>query len=221
MISSEMVTKIKAYIEQGQRVGEIASAYGVSRQTIAKIASGRTHTAVLPARSVPQLSKEAERVQGEKRLAEAAKQRQQESAERQQEAAELKQQTGRQIWEAEERQREAERHIKELERQVAKLTPQPAPAAHEPAAPEHAPDAERPHSLAGLELSEILPMMATGQLPADSLQELMHELPKGKLFRLLDAAREKVAARDEPTRLLAGQVVNAAIVKLRARGAAP
>ena len=66
MISSETVTKIKAYIGQGQRVGEIASAYDVSRQTISKIASGRTHAAVLPARSVPQLSKEAERVKGGK-----------------------------------------------------------------------------------------------------------------------------------------------------------
>ena len=144
MISSETVTKIKAYIEQGQRVGEIASAYDVSRQTISKIASGRTHTAVQPARSVPQLSKEAERVKGEKRLAEAAGRRLQESEGRQLEAAELKRQADRKIWEAEERQREAEerqrkaeRQLKELERQVAKSTPQPAPAAHEPESLKH------------------------------------------------------------------------------------
>ena len=115
MISSETVTKIKAYIGQGQRVGEIASAYGVSRQTISKIASGRTHTAVLPARSVPQLSKEAERVKGGKRLAEAAGRRLQESEGRQQEAAELKRQADRKIWEAEERQREAEESQRKAE----------------------------------------------------------------------------------------------------------
>ena len=222
MLSSETVAKIKAYIEQGQRVGEIASAYDVSRQTIAKIASGRTHTAVLQARSVPQLSKEAERVQGAKRLEEAAKQRLQERAERQQEEAELKQQTGRKIWEAEESRREAERQVEELKRQVAKLTPQPAPAAPAAsAAPEHAPDAERPHSLAGLGLSEILPLMDIGQLPADSLQKLMHELRPDDIVSLLDAAREKVAAPDEPTRRLASQVVNAAHVALRAERAAP
>ena len=215
MISSETVTKIKAYIGQGQRVGEIASAYDVSRQTISKIASGRTHTAVLPARSVPQLSKEAERVKGEKRLAEAAGRRLQESEGRQLEAAELKRQADRKIWEAEERQREAEesqrkaeRQLKELERQVAKSTPQPAPAAHEPAEPGHAPAC--PLSLVGVQLSEILSMLDSGQLPHDSLPGLLSELPPVHMYELAREARARCGRNPiTPTQLQAGNVARA------------
>ena len=217
MISSETVTKIKAYIEQGQRVGEIASAYDVSRQTISKIASGRTHTAVQPARSVPQLSKEAERVKVEKRLAEAAGRRLQESEGRQLEAAELKRQADRKIWEAEERQREAEesqrkaeRQLKELERQVAKSTPQPAPAAHEPAEPEHAPAAAPPLSLVGVQLDEILSMLDSGQLPHDSLPELIRDMPVEHRSRLRRIASDKAGYMPgTPTQLQAKNVVTA------------
>ena len=206
MISSETVTKIKAYIGQGQRVGEIASAYDVSRQTISKIASGRTHTAVQPARSVPQLSKEAERVKGEKRLAEAAGRRLQESKGRQLEAAELKRQADRKIWEAEERQREAERQLKELERQLAKSTPQPAPAAHEPAEPELAPAC--PLSLDGVQLDEILSMLDSGQLPHESLQGLLRDMPKPQMYRLESEARDKRGRTPStPTQLQAKNVI--------------
>ena len=210
MISSETVTKIKAYIEQGQRVGEIASAYDVSRQTISKIASGRTHTAVQQARSVPQLSKEAERVKVEKRLAEAAGRRLQESEGRQLEAAELKRQADRKIWEAEERQREAEesqrkaeRQLKELERQVAKSTPQPAPAA-----PEHAPAAAPPPSLVGVPVPEILSMLDSGQLPHDSLPELIRELTVEQRYWLWKKVTDmRGLIPRTPTELQAGNVV--------------
>ncbi len=65
-------------------------------------------------------------------------------------------------------------------------------------------------------MSDILPLMDTGRLPADDLQELMHELPLDDIGGLLDSAWEEVAGPNEPTRHLAGQVVNAANVALRA-----
>ena len=121
MLSSEAVARIKAYLEQGQRIGEIASAYDVSRQSVAKIASGRTHAGVHPARSVPLLSKEAERVGGEKRLAQRAARRMQEVTERQQADEELRKETERAVWDAQEATRKAERKADEMESQVRQL----------------------------------------------------------------------------------------------------
>ena len=73
MLSTEEVAKIKKYLEDGHRVGEIAEAYRISRQAVSKIAHGRTHAAVRPARSVPVLSKEAERIErGHQRAVQAA-----------------------------------------------------------------------------------------------------------------------------------------------------
>ena len=229
MLTSETVAKVKAYLEDGHRIGEIAAAYQISRQAVSKIASGRTHAGVRPARSVPALSKEADRIRQAKRAAQQQALRLHERALQQQQVSEFKRQADAAIRDEQGRRLDAERRAEELARQVEELTrqqAQTAPAAHEPAAPaapaahesEPVPDAKRPHSLVGLGLSEILPLMDTGQLPADDLQELILELPLDEIGGLLESARAALTAPDEPTRRRAGMVVNAA---LKAERAAP
>ena len=224
MLTSEMVAAIKKYIEDGHRIGEIAAAYQISRQAVSKIASGRTHAGVRPARSVPALSKEADRIRQAKRAAQQQALRLHERALQQQQVSEFKRQADAAIRDEQERRMDAERRTEELARQVEELTRQQAQtapaalAAHEPAAHESepVPDAERPHSLVGLGLSEILPLMDTGQLPADDLQELILELPLDEIGGLLESARAALTAPDEPTRRRAGMVVNAALKAERA-----
>ena len=72
ILSSTVVSQIKAYVGRGVRVGEIAASFHISRQAVAKIVSGRTHTRVAPARSVPTIEKMAEIVA--ERLREAERQ---------------------------------------------------------------------------------------------------------------------------------------------------
>ena len=60
MLSSFVVSQIKACAERGDRVGEISAAFGISRQSVAKITKGRSHPRVRAARSVPSLAKLAE-----------------------------------------------------------------------------------------------------------------------------------------------------------------
>ena len=57
MLSSFVVSQIKACAERGDRVGEISAAFGISRQSVAKIIKGRSHPKVRAARSVPSLVK--------------------------------------------------------------------------------------------------------------------------------------------------------------------
>ena len=40
MLTSETVAKIKSYLADGHRIGEIAATYQISRQAVSKIASG-------------------------------------------------------------------------------------------------------------------------------------------------------------------------------------
>ena len=222
MLTSETVAKIKSYLEDGHRIGEIAAAYQISRQAVSKIASGRTHAGVRPARSVPALSKEADRIRQAKRAAQQQALRLHQRAVQQQQVSEFKRQADAAVRDEQGRRLDAERRAEELARQVEELTRQQAqtapaapdaPAAHEP---EPAPDAERPHSLAGLGLSEILPLMDTGQLPADDLQGLISALPLEEIGGLLESARAALTAPDEPTRRRAGMVVNAALKAERA-----
>ena len=174
-----------------------------------------------PARSVPALSKEADRIRQAKRAAHQQALRLHQRAVQQQQVSELKQQADAAIRDEQGRRLDAERRAEELARQVEELTrqqAQTAPAALAAHEPEPAPDAERPHSLAGLGLSEILSMMDTGQLPADDLQGLISALPLDETGRLLESARAELTAPDELTRHRAGMVVNAA---LKAERAAP
>ena len=60
MLSSFVVSQIKACAERGDRVGEISDAFRISRQSVAKITKGRSHPRVRAARSVPSLAKLAE-----------------------------------------------------------------------------------------------------------------------------------------------------------------
>ena len=60
MLSSFVVSQIKACAERGDRVGEISDAFRISRQSVAKIITGRSHPRVRAARSVPSLAKLAE-----------------------------------------------------------------------------------------------------------------------------------------------------------------
>ena len=146
LLTSETVAKIKSYLEDGHRIGEIAAAYQISRQAVSKIASGRTHAGVRPARSVPALSKEADRIRQAKRAAQQQARQLLERAVQKQQVSEFKQQADAAIRDEHGRRLDAERRAEELERQVEELTrkqAQTAPAAHEP---EPAPDAERPHS---------------------------------------------------------------------------
>ena len=210
MLTSETVAKIKSYLEDGHRIGEIAAAYQISRQAVSKIASGRTHAGVRPARSVPALSKEADRIRQAKRAAQQQALRLHQRAVQQQQVSEFKRQADAAVRDEQGRRLDAERRAEELARQVEELTRQQAQTA--PAAP----DAERPHSLAGLGLSEILPLMDTGQLPADDLQGLISALPLEEIGGLLESARAALTAPDEPTRRRAGMVVNAALKAERA-----
>ena len=154
MLTSETVAKIKSYLEDGHRIGEIAAAYQISRQAVSKIASGRTHAGVRPARSVPALSKEADRIRQANRAAQLKALRLHQRAVQQQQVSEFKQQSDAAIRDEQRRRLDAERRTVELARQVEELTRQQAqttPAAHEPAAP-------------------AVPLMDTGQpQPADTL----------------------------------------------------
>ena len=67
MLSSLVVSQIKACAERGDRVGEISDAFRISRQSVAKIITGRSHPKVRPARTVPALLKLAEAVDAAKR----------------------------------------------------------------------------------------------------------------------------------------------------------
>ena len=62
MLSSLVVSQIKACAERGDRVGEISVAFSISRQSVAKIITGRSHPKVRRARTVPALLKLAEDV---------------------------------------------------------------------------------------------------------------------------------------------------------------
>ena len=90
LLTSETVAKIKSYLEDGHRIGEIAAAYQISRQAVSKIASGRTHAGVRPARSVPALSKEADRIRQAKRAAQQQALRLYQRAVQQQQVSEFK-----------------------------------------------------------------------------------------------------------------------------------
>ena len=57
MLPSVVVSQIKACAERGDRVGEISVAFSISRQSVAKIITGRSHPKVRAARSVPTLVK--------------------------------------------------------------------------------------------------------------------------------------------------------------------
>ena len=57
MLPSVVVSQIKACAERGDRVGEISVAFLISRQSVAKIITGRGHPKVRAARSVPTLVK--------------------------------------------------------------------------------------------------------------------------------------------------------------------
>ena len=57
MLSSLVVSQIKACAERGDRVGEISVAFSISRQSVAKIIKGRSHPKVRAARTVPSLLK--------------------------------------------------------------------------------------------------------------------------------------------------------------------
>ena len=67
MLSSLVVSQIKACAERGDRVGEISAAFRISRQSVAKIITGRSHPKVRPARTVPALLKLAAAVDDAKR----------------------------------------------------------------------------------------------------------------------------------------------------------
>ena len=68
MLSSLVVSQIKACAERGDRVGEISAAFSISRQSVAKIISGRSHPKVRAARYVPALLKlQADREAAERR----------------------------------------------------------------------------------------------------------------------------------------------------------
>ena len=92
MLTSETVAKIKTYLEDGHRMGEIAATYQISRQAVSKIASGRTHAGVRPARSVPAMSKEADRIRQAKRAAQQQARQLHERAVQKQQVSEFKQQ---------------------------------------------------------------------------------------------------------------------------------
>ena len=133
MLTSETVAKVKAYLEDGHRIGEIAAAYQISRQAVSKIASGRTHAGVRPARSVPALSKEEDRIRQAKRAAQQQALRLHQRALQQQQVSEFKRQADAAVRDEQGRRLDAERRAEELARQVEELTRQQAQTA--PAAP--------------------------------------------------------------------------------------
>ena len=121
MLSTEEVAKIKKYLEDGHRVGEIAEAYRISRQAVSKIAHGRTHAAVRPARSVPVLSKEAERIErGHQRAVQAANLLTMQS-EHTKELEEVRRRASNEIWEAQTAARNAKRDADQAAEQVEQL----------------------------------------------------------------------------------------------------
>ena len=68
MLSSLVVSQIKACAERGDRVGEISAAFSISRQSVAKIISGRSHPKVRAAKYAPALLKlQADREAAERR----------------------------------------------------------------------------------------------------------------------------------------------------------
>ena len=192
MIASETVAKIKLYIELGHRDGELARAYQISRHSVAKIRLGRTHAHVKPARSVPALSKEAERVEEERRAAEnrrviadmaAARARSREAA-----------------LQAEEK-RQAE-----LERQAAERQ-----AALERQAEEEVQEPQRQEEERQAEATEPEPTEPTTSEPEKPAP--LESLSMGELEKLLDGARQTMRACEEAGdaegKLRAAQEVNA------------
>ena len=69
MFDSITVSQIKEYADRGHRVGEIAAAFQITRQAVAKIVKGQPHPNVRPAGHVKGLDKMAEVVAAAKRRA--------------------------------------------------------------------------------------------------------------------------------------------------------
>ena len=121
MLSTEQVAKIKKYLEDGHRVGEIAAAYRISRQAVSKIAHGRTHAAVRPARSVPALSKEAERIERSHLLAARTAKVLHMQSEHAKELEEVRRRASHEVWEAQTSALDAQRAAEQAVQQVKQL----------------------------------------------------------------------------------------------------